>query len=103
MRSGTGVIIIVVSLCAGYYAYWSHQQSRAQSQAQAFCESSAIGSAVSQAVERGHELKLIGSGYSEQQGRYVARFRGGIFNASVCELTVADGKVTARRVMADGD
>ena len=103
VRSGIGVILTLVGLCAGYYAYWNRQQSAAESQAKTFCEASAIGSDVSRAVERARELKLVGGGYSEQQGRFIAVFRGAIFNAFVCELTVANGKVTSRRVFRDGD
>jgi hypothetical protein len=93
----------IVALSIAYYVYWGYQQSRAEAQAHAFCESSPIGSDVSRATSRAREMKLLRHGYSEQQALFLAVFPGAIFNAFVCELSVADGKVASRRVFADGD
>ena len=97
--------IIAVVLCAAvaYFLYWEYQYREAESDAKRFCASVSIGSTVSDVTGKAKHLEGFRHGFQENESRYTAVFPGPIFNAFVCELTLADGKVVSARVSAMDD
>ena len=97
--------IIAVGVCAAvaYFLYWEYQYREAESDANRFCSSVGIGSRVSDITEKAKHLENFRHGFQENESRYIAVFKGPIFNAFVCELTLADGKVSSARVSAMDD
>ena len=103
MRLTLKILAIVVGCFLAYFGYWQYQYKAAESAAEQFCASAADGSDISAAIARAEGIKGVRHGFQDPKDRYVVMFRGPIFNAFVCELTVADGKVTSRRVTALDD
>ena len=100
MRAVGKVLGIVAALFAAYVAYWIYQDRRADSAANEFCNALAIGSRPSEAIER---AKAAGRRTIEKPDGVAFLFQGPIFNAYVCELSVADGKIARRQVTAMED
>lgn len=86
-----------------YGAYWQYQYQRAEADANDFCAGSAVGSDIAATIARATAIPGLLHGFQENETRYVAVFRGPIFNAFTCELTVANAKVTASRVVEPSD
>jgi hypothetical protein len=100
MRAVGEVLGIVAALFAAYVAYWIYQDRRAESAANEFCNALAIGSRPSEAIER---AKAAGRRTIEKPDGVAFLFQGPIFNAYICELSVADGKIARKQVTAMED
>jgi uncharacterized membrane protein len=100
MRLTIKILAIVVGCLVAYFGYWQYQYKAAESAAGQFCAAVADGSDLSDAIARAEGIKGVRHGFADPKVRYVVMFKGPIFNAFVCELTVADAKVTSRRVTA---
>ena len=98
MRLTLKILAIVVGCFLAYFAYWQYQYKAAESAAEQFCASVADGSNIARAIARAEGMKGVRHGFVDPKVRYTVMFRGPIFNVFVCELAVADGKVTSRRV-----
>jgi hypothetical protein len=83
-----------------YVAYWQYQYQRSKSDANAYCAAVEIGSDASTAGPRAEAMGVppFRHGFRDEKKLYAATFTGPIFNAFVCELSVADGKIAAKRV-----
>jgi hypothetical protein len=102
MRTLT-IIAVILGAALAYFGYWHYQYARAESDANRFCTSVSIGSSVSDVTEKAKGLEGFRHGLQENESRYIAVFPGPIFNAFVCELTLADGKVSSAHVSAMDD
>lgn len=100
MRTAATVLGIVVALFSVYVSYWFYQDRRAQSAANEFCNALAIGSRPSEAIDR---AKGAGRRALEKSDGFAVHFQGPIFNAYLCEVVVADGKVARKQVIAMED
>jgi hypothetical protein len=98
MRTTLNVLGFIVLVIAAYVAYWFYQDGRARDAATAFCDSVAIGSPMSAAADKLGGRSDVRHGFMKSESTYFAIFRGPIFNAYTCELKIADGKVTEKRV-----
>ncbi len=99
------ILAVVLLPFIAYSFYWQYQYQRSKSDANAYCASMEIGSDVARAGPRAESMgiPLFRHGFRDQKKIYAVTFTGPIFNAFVCELTVADGKITAKRVTELGD
>ena len=100
MRTVVQVFAAILALLVAYVAYWMYQDRRAHKEASEFCDAIAIGSRASEAVERG---KAANRRTLENPDGVAFFFQGPIFNAYICELKVADGKITRKQVTAMED
>jgi Tfp pilus assembly protein FimT len=100
MRAVVKALATVLVLFAAYVAYWMYQDRRAQSAANEFCNALALGSRPSEAIER---AKAAGRRTIEKPDGVAFVFQGPIFNAYICELSVADGKIARKQVSAMED
>ena len=100
MRTFAKLVAIVVLLFAAYVAYWLYQDHSAQIAANQFCDGIASGSRVSEAMAR---ARAAGRRVLQKQDGVAILFQGPIFNAYVCEVAVANGKVVRRQVTAMDD
>jgi hypothetical protein len=100
MRAVGKVLGTVAALFSAYVAYWIYQDRRAESAANEFCNAIAIGSRASEAVER---AKTANRRMLEKPEGIAFLFQGPIFNAYLCEVTVADGKILRRQIIAMED
>src|SRR4051812_43657187 len=103
MRTLLKIAGVLVLAFAAYVAYWFYQDHRAHSAASAFCDSIAAGSDMAAVEAASSAAKVARHGYMQSESVYVAIFPGPIFNAYTCELKMADGKVTAKRVVEPKD
>jgi hypothetical protein len=103
MRSALKVLGFVALVFAAYVAYWFYQDDRARSAATAFCDSVAVGSPMGDAADKLGGRSDVRHGFMKSENKYLAIFRGPIFNAYTCELKIADGKVAEKRVVEPVD
>jgi hypothetical protein len=103
MKAAIKVVLILVACLAAYFGFWHYQYDRAQAAANDFCGSVAVGTDIAAAIPRVEALGGVRHGFQEQEARYIVVFRGPIFNAFICELTLTAGKVVSNRVRPDGD
>jgi hypothetical protein len=94
------LLAILVLLFAAYVGYWLYQDDRAHIAADKFCDAIATGSQASDTIDR---AKSDGRRVLENQEGMAVHFQGPIFNAYICEVTVANGKVVRRQVTAMDD
>src|SRR5918994_4104012 len=97
MRTFAKAVGIVVLLFIAYIAYWLYQDRSAQIAADQFCDAIDPGSRASDAIDR---ARAASRRVLENQEGFAILFQGPIFNAYVCEVTVAGGKVVRRQVTA---
>ena len=103
MRSALKILGFLVLVFAAYVAYWFYQDHRAHTAASAFCDSVAIGSPMSAAADKLGGMPDVRHGFMKSESKYLAIFRGPIFNAYTCELKIADGKVASKAVVEPVD
>ena len=94
------ILAVVLLPFVAYVGYWQYQYERSKSDATAYCAATEIGSDVAKAGPRAEAMGVpqFRHGFRDEKRIYSVTFTGPIFNAFVCELTVADGKVTAKNV-----
>jgi len=93
------IVAVVVLVIAGSFASVSrHQNQRALMAAEGFCDPVKQGEDIAAVVARANALGLLRHGPQDGGRRYVALFPGAIFNACLCEITVAEGRVTGKKV-----
>ena len=95
MATVAKVLGIFLALFAAYVAYWFYQDHRAQTDANELCNAIPIGSRASDAADR---AKAAGRRTADTSERLLIFFQGPIFNAYVCEVTLANGTVSRREV-----
>ena len=100
MRTVAKVFAAILALLVTYVAYWMYQDRRAHKEAGDFCDAIALGSRASEAVER---AKAANRRTLENPDGVAFLFPGPIFNAYICELKVADGKIARKQVTAMQD
>jgi len=100
MRAVVKALATILVLFVAYVAYWMYQDRGAQSAANEFCNALAIGSRPSEAIDR---AKAAGRRAIEKPDGVAFLFQGPIFNAYLCEVTVADGKMVRRQILAMED
>ena len=98
-----GILAFFVCAFAAYYGYWTYQYNAAKSAANTFCASATMGSDVSTAITRAEAAGIRHGLRSSEDPGHVFHFRGPIFNAFTCELSVSAGKVTLTRVVQPSD
>jgi hypothetical protein len=94
------IVVILLMPVVFYVVYWQHQYQRSKSDADKFCAAMEIGSDVATAGPRAEAMGVppFRHGFRDEKKIYAATFTGPIFNAFTCELTVADGRIAAKRV-----
>jgi hypothetical protein len=97
----TAFAVVILAFVA-YVAFAIYQNDSAKAAAQAFCDGAATGSDISIPVAKANAAG-IKNGLMTNDGMHVFIFRGSIFNATLCELRVADGKVTSKAVAEQPD
>jgi hypothetical protein len=83
-----------------YFVQWELQYRHSRSAATDFCDSVPLGSDISKTKALLDAQTALRHGMMSS-GTYMVIFKGPIFNAFTCALTVADAKVTAKRVAED--
>ena len=84
------VVIVIAFGVAGWYDY------RGDHQAQSFCAKVPVGSDVS-ALLAAEKAGNVSHYVVRETGAYAYAFRGFIFSSGVCEYSIANGKITAKR------
>lgn len=103
MKLALKILAVFVLASIAYYAYWEFQYRRAAAGAKTFCEAVPVGSDISKVIVQAQALEGVQHGFQENRTRYIVIFRGPIFNQFVCELDVADGRVSSRHARAVDD
>jgi hypothetical protein len=99
------ILAIVLLPFVAYVGYWQYQYERSKSDASAYCASTEIDSDVSKAGPRAEAMGVpqFRHGFRDEKKIYAVTFTGPIFNAFICELTVTDGKITAKSLKERDD
>ena len=103
MRGALKIVGFLVLVFSAYVAYWFYQDDRARTAASAFCDSVAIGSPMSAAADTLAGRSDVRHGFMQSESKYLAIFRGPIFNAYTCELKITGGKVESKAVVEPAD
>lgn len=98
-----GTLVLALLAVLGIYIGWGmYANERAETAATALCSGTRIGDSIGSVrarAERAEPKPRIASG-SEQ---YHFTFQGAIFSARECQVSTAQGRVTARKVVVFDD
>lgn len=98
-----GTLVLAVLAVLGIYIGWGmYANERAEAAATALCAGTRIGDSIESVharAERADPKPRVASG-SEQ---YHFTFQGAIFHARECQVSTAQGRVTARKVVLFND
>ena len=97
-----GSIALLFVAVVGYAGYANYA---AESSAKSFCGNTDIGSDVAVAIARAGEqgVRHRGPMVSDGKEEHDFEFQGWVFNAGVCRMSVANGKVISLLAKLEGD
>ena len=94
----------IVALVAAVIAYGGYANYAAERDARGFCAAIPVGSEVQAAVARAADQRIRHrEGVTDGKGAHEFVFQGWVFNAGVCRVAVANGKVLSVVALMEGD